>query len=259
MWTRKSVAHFANTEKAFECIVFDVNTNTDYAFKVNVCLWNTTSNETAMITTHGEPCRTGRPMKTKRFTLALLAVSIVAACETQDFNSSAALGDDEVSTIGAEGAVMTEATENPAAVKPLPWGDPGQDASDKNSAGTADAPRSAESKADSSEKWTSVFPDPWAWCQVKVSPADGSFAQMDTCWNPPSQWCASGGYSGAITDACSPDGQTCCKFGSACIPCGWNKCNDGYGNCPKALDNKSVCEEYLPRTICLDEYFVRAR
>lgn len=72
----------------------------------------------------------------------------------------------------------------------------------------------------------------WEWdhpsrCEDPHSMSDCSSVPPGdpSCWAPPASWCADGGGA-RETPACSPDGSTCCNFGSTCIPCGWIDCFD---------------------------------
>lgn len=77
------------------------------------------------------------------------------------------------------------------------------------------------SASGSTGKWTPPCADP-KWF------GDGR-QTSDYCWNPPNKWCA-GGAGGAVTPACSADGEQCCVFSSTCIRCGWDAC-DGKSKC----------------------------
>lgn len=70
----------------------------------------------------------------------------------------------------------------------------------------------------------------------------------DLCWDPPQNYCASGG-STILTKGCAPDFGICCQFATSCIPCGWVTCwqlADGTTDPPDCADveiNQLRCEE----------------
>lgn len=58
-------------------------------------------------------------------------------------------------------------------------------------------------------------------CKDQRKLGDGK--QLDECWNPPFNYCASGAGQ-AVTRACPPSETFCCEFHTTCVPCGWVKC-----------------------------------
>lgn len=191
-------------------------------------------------------------MKANYLTAAVLTLVFTAACEAQDPGQAAPPSDAAATmAVGSEGEPATEPWNDGKDVKPLPWGQPYQPPANKS----AEAPPEPVPDPTPVKKYE-PFPDPFASCKHKIEPGDGVHSTKDLCWGPPSNWCASGGHSGALTQACSPDGKLCCEFGSACVPCGWTKCgqDNGFADCPKALDSIPACAPFFPRAMCLDDF-----